>query len=128
MTKHLFAVAGLGAILFTGLFVSPLRADEWDKLTDISVKQPINVDGTILPPGQYVLKVMDSPSDRNIVEIYNETEQHLIKTVLALPAYRQEPTGHPVFSFYETPAGHPQALRTYFYPGDEMGFQFPEHQ
>jgi hypothetical protein len=128
MFKHLFAVAGLGSILFGGLYVSPLRADEWDKHTDITVKQPINVDGTILPPGEYVLKLMDSPSSRDVVEIYNQTEQHLITTVLALPAYRQEPTGDPVFSFYETPAGHPRELRTYFYPGDEMGFQFPEHR
>jgi hypothetical protein len=126
MSKHLLAVAGLGAILFSGLHITPLRADEWDKRTDITVNEPISVDGTLLAPGEYVLKLIDSDSDRNVVQIYNQDQQHLITTVLAMPAYRLEPTGKPAFSFYETPAGHAPELRTYFYPGDQSGLEFPE--
>jgi hypothetical protein len=126
MSKHLLAVAGLGAILFGAVHVVPLRADEWDKQTDITVNEPISVDGTILAPGEYVLKLTDSDSNRDVVQIYNQDQRHLITTVLAMPAYRLEPTGKPVFSFYETPNGHARELRTYFYPGDLSGFEFPE--
>jgi hypothetical protein len=127
MSKHLLAVAGLTAILLSALPVLPLRADDWDEQTDITIDEPINVDGTILVPGEYVLKLLNSDSDRNVVQIYNQGESHLITTVFATPAYRPEPTGKPVFSFYETPPGHTPELRTYFYPGDVSGLQFPQH-
>jgi hypothetical protein len=126
MIRYLLAVASLGAVLFSGLSVSSLRADEWDKKTDMTIHQSINVDGKVLTPGEYVLKLMDSESDRHVVQIFDQNQQHLITTVLAFPAYRLEPTGKPVFTFYETPAGQVPALQTYFYPGDEDGFQFPD--
>jgi hypothetical protein len=126
MSKHLLAVAGLGVILFGAVHVVPLRADEWDKQTDITVNEPISVDGTILARGEYVLKLANSDSNRDVVQIYNQDQRHLITTVLAMPAYRVEPTGKPVFSFYETPVGHARELRTYFYQGDLSGFEFPE--
>jgi hypothetical protein len=127
MSKHILAVAGLAAILLSALPVLPLRADEWDEQTDITIDKSMSVDGKILAPGEYVLKLMNSESDRNVVQIYDHDQQHLITTALATAAYRQEPTGKPVFSFYETPPGHAPELRTYFYPGDVSGLQFPEH-
>jgi hypothetical protein len=126
MFKHMLALAGLGAVLFSGPLALSLHADEWDKTTDITVNEPIDVDGTVLIPGEYVMKLMDSDSDRNIVQIYDQDQKHLITTVLATPAYRLEPADKPLFSFYETPADQAPALRTYFYPGDVDGLQFPE--
>jgi hypothetical protein len=127
MSKHILAVAGLAAILLSALPVLPLRADEWDEQTNITIDKPVNVDGTILVPGEYVLKLLGSDSDRHVVQIYNQDQNHLITTVFANSAYRPEPTGKPAFSFYETPPGNAPELRTYFYPGEVSGLQFLEH-
>jgi hypothetical protein len=104
------------------------RADAWDKKTTLTVDQPIQVSKTVLQPGQYVFKLMDSDSNRHIVEIFNSDQTHLIDTVLAIPNYRLTPTGHSRFSFWETPPGYAQALRAWFYPGDNFGqeFQYPK--
>jgi hypothetical protein len=55
-------------------------------------------------------------------------ETRLVTTILAIPAYRLKPTDESQFSFYEAPAEQPQALRTWFYPGDNFGFEFREAQ
>jgi len=105
-------------------FAPSARADEWDKLTIITVNEPIQVPNMVLPPGKYSMKLLDSPSDRHIVQIFNADRTHLITTILAMPNYRLEPSGKTVLSFWETPPGQPKALRAWFYPGDNFGQEF----
>ncbi|MBZ5618977.1 MAG: LPXTG cell wall anchor domain-containing protein [Acidobacteriia bacterium] len=109
----------------TGVVVFRAQADQWDKRTILTVNQPIQVRDTYLPAGQYVLKLLNSNSDRHIVQIFNGDQSHLIDTVLAINNYRLEPTGHSQFMFWETPPGTAKALRAWFYPGDNYGQEFP---
>ena len=50
-------------------FVPSLKATEWDQKSIITISQPVAVQGTILPAGQYVLKLQDSSSSQNVVYI-----------------------------------------------------------
>jgi hypothetical protein len=93
-------------------------------MTNIAIDQSIDVQGTVLPPGSYVMKCLSSPADRHTVQIFNADENHLIATIVAIPAYRLAPTGNSEFTFYEVAQGRPPALRTWFYPGDNLGFEF----
>jgi len=45
----------------------------------------------------------DSPSDRNIVQIWNADRTRLVTTVLAIPDYRMQPKGRTVIHFEERP-------------------------
>jgi len=101
------------------------KADEWDKKTLLTIDEPMQVTDTVLQPGKYVFKLIDSQSERHIVEIYNADETHLINTVIAMPNYRIQPTGKSRFMMWETPAGATPALRAWFYPGDNFGQEFP---
>jgi hypothetical protein len=121
------ALCGLGVTAGVGVFRA--NADEWDKKTTLTVNQPIQIKDTFLPAGSYVLKLMNSSSDRHIVQIYNSDQSRIIDTVLAIPNYRLEPTGKSQFLFWETPPGSAKALRAWFYPGDNFGqeFTYPKH-
>src|SRR5947209_20599606 len=58
----------------------PAAADEWNNRTTITFSAPVEVPGVgvhLLPAGTYLFKLMDSPSDRNIVQIFNEDGTHL---------------------------------------------------
>jgi hypothetical protein len=123
MFRYLQASALLGASL-VGALVPSLKADDWDKKTIITINEQVAVEGVVLPPGEYVLKLLGSPSNRQIVEIFNRDETHLIGTELAISAYRLEPSGGTRVTFYETPAGQLPALRTWFYSGDRTGIEF----
>jgi hypothetical protein len=116
--------------LFGASLAPTLHADEWNKRTILTINEPIQVPGKTLEPGQYVMKLLDSPSDRHVVQIFDRNEQHLITTVLAIPNYRLQPTGKTQFTFWETPAGQAKALRSWFYPGDNFGqeFAYPKNE
>jgi hypothetical protein len=122
MTRLVFAMASVGML---GVALSSsARADEWNKKTVLTVSEPIQVPNQVLPAGTYVIKLLDSPSDRHIVQIFNKDENHLFTTILAIPNYRIQPSGKTVFTFWETPPGQPKALRAWFYPGDNFGQEF----
>ncbi|MBV9158474.1 MAG: hypothetical protein JO097_19595 [Acidobacteriaceae bacterium] len=121
----------IGALAVTGLgligtsFVPKAHADAWDKMTIVTVNEPIIAGNKVLDPGTYVWKLLDSQSNRHIVQIFDKDQQHLQTTILAIPNYRLEPTGKSQFAFWETPNGVPKAVRAWFYPGDNFGQEFP---
>src|SRR6202451_2764196 len=122
MTRLAIAAASVGLL---GIALAPgARADEWNKMTVMTVNDPIQVPNKVLPPGTYVINILDSPSERHIVQIFDKDQQHLQTTILAIPNYRIQPTGKTVFTFWETPPGQPKALRAWFYPGDNFGQEF----
>jgi hypothetical protein len=124
MNRYLRVFAALATSLMSSAFVPSLKAGESDEKTIVTISQPVDVQGTILPAGQYVLKLQDSPSNRSVVFVFNSEETRLITAVLAVHAYRLDPTGKSDFSFYGSPAGQPAALHTWFYPGENGGFEF----
>jgi len=114
-----------GAVLAGAFVTGSARADEWNKKTVLTVNEPIQIRDTYLEPGQYVLKLYNSPSERHVVQIFNRDESRIINTVFAVPKQRYEVSGHTEFTFWETPAGKAKALRSWFYPGDQIGQEFP---
>jgi LPXTG-motif cell wall-anchored protein len=107
------------------VFSASVKADAWNKKTIVTFGQPVEVPGdVVLPAGTYVFKLMDSASNRHIVQIFNEDQNHIYATVLAIPNYRLRVTGKTVITFVEGPAGEPQAIRAWFYPGDNFGQEF----
>ncbi len=120
----------IGALAVTGVgligtsFVPRAHADTWNKMTIVAVNEPIIAGNKVLDPGTYVWKLLDSQSDRHIVQIFDKDQKHLEETVLAIPNYRLKPQGKTQFTFWETPAGVPKAVRAWFYPGDNFGQEF----
>ncbi|MGA3325683.1 MAG: hypothetical protein ABSF45_14525 [Terriglobia bacterium] len=103
------------------------KADEWNHKTIVTFDAPVEVPGVgaqTLPAGTYVFKLLDSPSDRHIVQIFNQAEDHVYTTILAIPNYRLKATDKTVMTFRERAEGQPEAIRAWFYPGHEWGEEF----
>ncbi len=114
-----------------GAALAPLAtADEWDRKTVITFSQPVEIPGVhlpgwdVLPAGTYVFKILDSASNRHIVQIFDEKETTVYATILAIPNYRLKSTDKTVITFSERPAGQPEAIRAWFYPGRQWGEEF----
>ncbi len=101
-----------------------VMADEWNKATQLTFNEPVEVPGMVLAPGTYWFTLADNDSDRNVVEIWNADRTHLIKIILAIPDYRLKPTGKTVVHFEERPSDAPEAIHSWFYPGDNFGEEF----
>jgi len=112
------------------MFVPSAKADESDRKTVVSFSAPVEIPGVhltgwgVLPAGTYVFKILDSQSDRHIVQIFNQDETTVYATILAIPNYRLKATSKTVMTFRERPAGEPEALRAWFYPGRNWGEEF----
>src|SRR6266849_3608217 len=107
--------------------VTPTMADEWNKATVLEFSGPVEVPGKVLTPGKYVFKIADSESDRSIVEIFSEDakgDQKLVTTTMAIPDYHEETPSKTIIKFEERPSGSPEAIHSWFYPGDNTGWQF----
>ncbi len=107
-----------------GAMTHVARADDWDQRTVITFSAPVEIPGQVLLPGTYVFKLADSSSDRNIIEVFNKDESHLYGMFLAIPDYRIKPSDKPIITFDERPAGTPEAVKAWFYPGDNYGHDF----
>jgi hypothetical protein len=109
-------------------FVLPTAsADAWNRKTVMTFTAPFEVPGVgaqVLPAGTYVFKILDSSSDRHIVQIFNKEENHVFTTILAIPNYRLQPTDKTVLTFKERGEGQPEAIRAWFYPGRQWGEEF----
>ena len=124
-TTTVFGLALMGAV-----FSPAANADEWNRKTTMTFSGPVEIPGVhlkgwgVLPAGTYVFKILDSQSDRHIVQIFNADETQCYATILAIPNYRLKATDKTVVTFRERPAGEPEALRAWFYPGRNWGDEF----
>jgi hypothetical protein len=124
------APAVLCAVVLGAAFSSIAKADEHDKKTTVTFSQPVEIPGVhlkgwgVLPAGTYVFKLMNSSSNRHIVQIFNKDQTQIYATILAIPNYRLKPTSKTVITFNEGIRGRPVALRAWFYPGANWGEEF----
>jgi LPXTG-motif cell wall-anchored protein len=121
-------------VCFTTLVAAILspaaKADDWDQKTVISFSNPVEIPGVhlkgwaVLPAGTYVFKLLDSQSDRHIVQIFSKDEKTVYATILAIPNFRLQATDKTVMTFRESAPGEPETLRAWFYPGQNWGEEF----
>src|SRR5438552_18409999 len=90
------------------VFSATASAQSWNKKTTVTFSAPVEIPGVnaqVLPAGTYVFKLLDSLSDRHIVQVFNKAENHVFATILAIPNYRLKATDKTVMTFAERKAG-----------------------
>jgi hypothetical protein len=121
-----FQIGLCAAVLFAALGPAALhaRADNWDRKTLVTFDGPVEIPGQVLPPGTYVFKLVNLPDSRNLVQIQNEDQSFTFATLQTVNTWRTRPTNHTRFLFDERAGDQPEALQTWYYPGDTRGLDF----
>ena len=123
--KKLTMIVVVAGLIGLGSALAPrMNADAWDQLTKVTFSAPVEIPGQVLPAGTYWFKLLESPGDRNIVQIFNQDRDKVYATLLAIPDYRLKPTGKTVITFEERASTSPEAIKAWFYPGDNYGQEF----
>jgi hypothetical protein len=123
--KRINPLSVAAPVAFLLLAAAPkMFSDDYDKKTDVTISEPIQVPGAILQPGKYMFILLNSSSDRHIIEVKSEDGSKLYSMSFATAARRVFPTSDVVLTFYETPEGTPPAVRQWFWPGDYDGQEF----
>ncbi len=117
-------IASCCVAMFVGIWAPRAHASAFNQATKVTFNQPVEIPGTTLTAGTYWFTRMSDDPDNDVVQVWSADRQHLIATVLTIPDNRLQPTGKPVISFEERNSGQPEALRAWFYPGDNSGHEF----
>ncbi len=119
------------AALLVCFAASTATADTWNKKTKVTFSGPVTIPGphaaggvVTLPAGTYVFRLVDSSSNRNIVEVTNERGNKVYSSILAINDYRVNASSKTVMYFSERKSGAPVAIKSWFYPGDNYGQRF----
>ncbi len=116
-------IAGF-VIAFTLIFDLAAYANEENQMTKLTFSQSVQVPGRILPAGSYQFVLAKNDSNRNIVEIFNADGTELYATIQTISAERGRKAYDTSVTLAERPNGQPEALVTWFYPGNDIGHEF----
>ena len=115
------------SLTLVGSMITPAMGDEWNKKTEFQFSGPVEVPGKVLAAGKYVFQLLDNDSERNIVQILSvdaEGKERLVTTTIAVPDYLMEAPDKPIIHFEERRGDSPEAIHSWFYPGDNYGWEF----
>ena len=111
------------ALLAVGL-AATAHADEWNKLTYLTFSGPVNMPGITLPAGTYRFELADPESSRRVIRVSDKDGSKNYGMFLSISDQKLEPSDKPLVMFKEMPAGAPQAVQAWFYPGETTGYEF----
>lgn len=123
--KVFCAAAALVAFMAPGA-----HADEWNKRTYLTFSGPVSIPGATLPAGTYTFELADPDMTRHVVRVSEKDSGKHVGLFLTIPNDRLDPPDENLIMFSERPAGSPQAIQVWFYPGDRIGeeFVYPKSQ
>jgi len=123
---RLLSVVLLGAwvTIPIGTLSPNAAASEWSKKTVVTFDEPVEIPGHVLLPGTYIFRLMDSSSDRHIVQMWTADHEECVATVLTEKVKELNPPPKNSFTFQPRIAKSPEQIKTWFYPGDLSGQEF----
>src|SRR5437667_1622687 len=113
-----------GVAMLVALLAPAAHADEWTKLTYFTFSAPVEVPGMVLPAGTYKFELADPDSSRRVVRISEKEGGKIQGIFLSIPDQTLQPSDKPLVMFSEAPAGAPEAIKAWFYPGETIGYEF----
>jgi hypothetical protein len=119
--KHPMLVPSVLAIGLVGLLAAPAHADECDKLTYFTFSAPVELPGVSLPAGTYRFTHPDCGTIGGLLRVSSQDGTEVYGTFLTIPEERMSSSGRPEVVFAEMPAGSPEAIKAWFYPGERIG-------
>jgi hypothetical protein len=117
--KLLCSAAALVALLAPGA-----TADEWNKKTYLTFSGPVQIPGATLAAGTYTFEIANPDTNRHVIRVSEKDTNKHIGLFLTIPNERMEPPDDNLIMFSERPAGQPQAIQAWFYPGNRIGEEF----
>lgn len=124
MSSSKIVRAILGLSLGLTLVVSVAQAQPEDKRTYFTFSGPIALPGVTLPAGRYIFRIVDTTTSRKVIQVMSDDGKKPFAMANTIPDQRRDAPKDATVAFYETPRGTPSAVKTWWYPGESIGYQF----
>lgn len=104
--------------------VSPVRADDTAKQTNVTLSSAEQVPGSVLAAGTYIFKQTGSQSGWVIVQVYSNDGSALMTTILAYPNPKVASNGQNFVTYPANGSGTIPAMEGVVFSGDSTVEQF----
>jgi hypothetical protein len=124
LRKSLLIISAAALVL--ALVPAPVASQDFNpnQRTYFTFSAPVELPGKTLPAGTYLFKLLDSQSNRHIVQVFDKDEKQIHATLLAIPSERLEAADEAEVRFMEVAANEAPAIRTWWFPGRTVGHEF----
>ena len=122
MAKRMIASLAF-AVLILGIG-SAAQAQPADYKTYFTFSGPITLPGVTLPAGKYIFRLADAQSGRKVVSIQSEDGKRQLAMLHTIPNQAPKAPNDPEIRFMETSSNVPPPVKTWWYPGKSIGYEF----
>jgi hypothetical protein len=119
-----FTLTAVALCLLNAGFVPSTRASDTDKETRLAIDHPLQVQDTLLAPGQHLFRLTQPNSSLSVVTIYNADRTRLEGVITGWSAYRTAADDQNLFSICQPDGNQPAKLQAWFFAGNNYGVEF----
>ena len=123
MSRRTFVTSICASVMLALVAAGAAHAQPIDKRTFFTFSDAVAVPGATLPAGKYLFRLADE-SRHEVVQVLSADGRKPIALFFALPVQRVDIPSKPQLRFMETAAGTPEAIQTWWYPGERTGYEF----
>jgi hypothetical protein len=106
------------------LFASAAQAQPEDKRTYFTFSGPIALPGVTLPAGRYLFHIVDTTASRKVIQVLSDDQKKPYTMANTIADQRRDPPNDATVVFYESARGTSAAVKSWWYPGETIGYQF----
>ena len=99
------------------------RASESDWDTFMTFSAPVEIPGMVLAPGKYEFRILDYTGSGYLVVVRNSDGDYL-EAIQAESIHRTKTTDKTVVNLEIRNPKSPEAIKSWFYPGEDYGVEF----
>jgi LPXTG-motif cell wall-anchored protein len=103
---------------------SAAQAQTADYKTYFTFSGPVTLPGVTLPAGKYIFRLADPNSSRKVIAIQSEDGRKQLAMLHTIPNQAPKAPNDPEIRFMETSSNVPPPVKTWWYPGQSIGYEF----
>ena len=122
MLSRIVALSALAALTFGVSGVA--QAQPADYRTYFTFSAPVTLPGITLPAGTYLFRLADPDTSRKVISVLSADGKTSLAMLHTIPNRLPQAPREAEVRFMETPANVPPAIKTWWYPGKSIGYEF----
>ncbi len=121
MFKHIAMLSTFGMLMVAAVTA---QGQTSDYRTLFTFSAPVMLPGLTLPAGTYVFRLADPNSSRKVINVLSADGKRSLAMLHTIPNRLLRAPQDPEVAFMETAAGGPLPIKTWWYPGKAIGYEF----
>ena len=122
--KNLLSVSMAGALALGVWAVASAQGELPDQRTFFTFSAPVTLPGVTLPAGKYLFRLADPNGSRKVISVLSADGKTPLAMLHTIPNQLTQAPRDAEIRFMETPANVPPAIKTWWYPGKSIGYEF----